>query len=187
MRPTWRIADRSIVINTTPLIALAAAGGLDALPLLYQQVIVPLEVAGEIEAGGKQGFGVAEIAAAGFLDIQTAGVNIPAYLANALDRGEAAVIATAIERGIPLVCIDETVGRRVARLAGLTLTGSLGVLIKAKQLGFPVIVGDAIRRMREQGIWLSREVAGAALALAGERKASAQLQARRLGLSALRM
>ena len=43
--------DRSIVINTTPLIALAAAGGLDALPLLYQQVIVPLEVAGAALAG----------------------------------------------------------------------------------------------------------------------------------------
>ena len=37
---------------------------------------------------------------------------IPAYLANALDRGEAAVIATALSKGIPLVCIDETVGRR---------------------------------------------------------------------------
>ena len=110
--------ERSIVINTTPLIALTAAGGLDALPLLYQQVIVPLEVAEEIQAGGKQGFGVAEIAAASFLEIQTAHVNIPAYLSNALDRGEAAVIATALNRGIPLVCIDETVGRRVARLAG---------------------------------------------------------------------
>ena len=161
--------ERSIVINTTPLIALTAAGGLEALPLLYQKVIVPLEVAEEIRAGGKAGFGVAEIASARFLEIQTARVDIPAYLSNVLDLGEAAVIATALDRGIPLVCIDETVGRRVARLAGLTLTGSLGVLIKAKQHGFPVVVGDAIRRMREQGIWLSPEVTGAALALAGER------------------
>ena len=48
--------DRSVVINTTPLIALVAAGGLDALPLLYQHVIVPLEVADEIRAGGRDGF-----------------------------------------------------------------------------------------------------------------------------------
>lgn len=160
--------DRAIVVNTTPLIALAAAGGLDALPLLYQHVIVPLEVAEEIRLGGKEGFGVAEIAAARFLEIQPARVDIPAYLSNTLDLGEAAVIATALDRGIPLVCIDETVGRRVARLAGLTLTGSLGILIKAKQGGYPVVVGDAIVRMRERGIWLSREVTGAALALAGE-------------------
>ena len=162
--------DRSIVINTTPLIALVAAGGLDALPLLYQHAIVPREVSEEIQAGGKEGFGVAEIAAANFLEIQTSHVNIPAYLSNALDRGEAAVIATALDHGIPLVCIDETVGRRIARLAGLTLTGSLGVLIKAKQLGYPIVVGDAIRRMREQGIWLSRDVTAAALMLAGEKQ-----------------
>ena len=160
--------DRAIVINTTPLIALVAAGCLDALPLLYQRVIVQMEVVDEIHAGGKKGFGAAEIAAARFLEIQTTPALIPLYLVNALDRGEAAVIATALDQHIPLVCIDETVGRRVARLAGLTLTGSLGVLIKAKQHGYPVIVSDAIDRMRDQGIWLSQEVATAALALAKE-------------------
>lgn len=160
--------ERTVVINTTPLIALVAADGLEALPLLYQRVIVPLEVAEEIRAGGKDGFGVAEIAAARWLEIQTARTDIPAYLVNALDRGEAAVIATALDRSIPLVCIDEAVGRRVARLSGLTLTGSLGVLIKARQRGFPVDIRDAIDRMRERGIWLSQEVTAAALAAAGE-------------------
>lgn len=160
--------DRSIVINTTPLLALVAAGGLDALPLLYQHVIVPLEVADEIRAGGEAGFGVAEIAAAHWLEIQTAPADIPAYLVNALDRGEAVVIATALTRGIPLVCIDETVGRRVARLAGLTLTGSLGVLISAKQRGYPATIASAIARMRERGIWLSADVTATALAAAGE-------------------
>ncbi len=53
--------DRTIVVNTTPLIALAAAGCVDALPLLYQRVIVPLEVAEEIRAGGKHGIGVGEL------------------------------------------------------------------------------------------------------------------------------
>lgn len=93
---------------------------------------------------------------------------IPVYLANTLDRGEAAVTATALESGIRLVCIDETVGRRVARLAGLDLTGSLGVLIKAKQRGFPVVIREAAGRMREKGIWLSEQVIAAALTAAGE-------------------
>ena len=66
------------------------------------------------------------------------------------------------------MCIDETVGRRVARLAGLDLTGSLGVLIKAKQRGFPVVIREAAGRMRERGIWLSEQVIAAALTAAGE-------------------
>ena len=161
--------ERQLVVNTTPLIALAAAGCFEALPLLYQRVIVPLEVAEEIRAGGKFGIGVAELnGAPSWLAIQTGQVSIPPYLANALDRGEAAVITTALDHNIPLVCIDEIVGRRMARLSGLELTGSLGILIKAKQRGFPVVIADAARRMREQGIWLSTQVIASALAAAGE-------------------
>ena len=161
--------ERTLVINTTPLIALSAAACFDALPLLYQRVIVPLEVAGEIRAGGRHGIGVAEVNSAPlWLEVPASPAAIPPYLANALDLGEAAVIALALERNIPLVCIDETVGRRMARLSGLTLTGSLGILIKAKQRGFPVVIADAVRRMRDQGIWLSAQVIASALAAAGE-------------------
>ena len=161
--------ERKLVINTTPLIALAAAGCIDALPHLYASVIVPREVADEIRAGGKTGIGVAELnTAPSWLEVQVSQVTIPPYLANALDRGEAAVITTALDRNIRLVCIDETVGRRMARLSGLDLTGSLGILIKAKQRGFPVKIADAARRMRDHGIWLSAQVIASAMATAGE-------------------
>ena len=78
------------------------------------------------------------------------------------------MIATALANDIPLVCIDETVGRRIARMSGLALTGSIGVLIKAKRLGFPVVIRDAMTRMREHGIWLSETVFAAALSSANE-------------------
>lgn len=158
--------ERAIVVNTTPLIALAAAECLDALPLLYQRVIVPLEVAEEVRAGGANGLGVSELATSAWLQIQSEATQIPDYLANALDRGEAAVIATALNRGIDLVCIDETVGRRIARLSGLLVTGSLGVLVKAKRNGFPVVIRDAAQHMRDRGIWLSPEVIAVAVAAA---------------------
>ncbi len=52
-----------IVINTGPLIALVAAwGDPTLLSLLYRQVLVPLEVKREIEAGGQKQFAVAEFA-----------------------------------------------------------------------------------------------------------------------------
>jgi predicted nucleic acid-binding protein len=160
--------DRVIIVNTTPLIALSAAGCIEALPLLYERVFVPREVAEEIRAGGAQALGVRELLETPKLEVQVEHSAIPAYLANALDRGEAAVIATALAKGIRLVCIDETVGRRAARLAGLEITGSIGILIKAKRQGFPVVVRDAIRRMRERGIWLSETVIHVALAAVNE-------------------
>ena len=78
------------------------------------------------------------------------------------------MIATALTHGIPLVCIDENVGRRVARMAGLDLTGSIGILIKAKRQGYPIDIRAAIQGMRERGIWLSTDVTDAALAAEDE-------------------
>ena len=158
-----------LVSNTTPLIALAAAtGSLDVLRAAYARVVVPWEVAQEVQAGGRESFGLDAFHGAQWLDIQPAPVTLQPFLQNSLDRGEASVIQTAMNPGVPLACIDETTGRRVARLSGLSVTGSIGVLLKAKRQGYPLSMPDALQRMRAQGIWLSERVIQWALAQAGE-------------------
>ncbi len=153
-----------MVINTTPIIALTAAlGDLQILASLYQQVIVPYEVCQEIMAGGKQGFAVAEFEAATFLKKWQTPVPISPFLSNSLDRGEAAVIQLALTENISTVCIDEAAGRRVARLYELSLTGTLGILIRAQREDYPVNISQAIERMRNNGIWLSERVVRMAL------------------------
>lgn len=156
---------RVVVTNTTPLIALAAAtGNLDVLRTLYTRVVVPYEVAEEIRAGGKDAFGLDVFDQASWLEISPGPVVLPPYLQNTLDRGEASVIQTALQQGIKLVCIDETVGRRIARLSNLNVTGSIGILLKAKSMGYALSIPEAINRMRERGIWLSQDVIRFALA-----------------------
>ena len=154
-----------VVTNTTPLIALTAAtGSLEVLRALYTRVIVPYEVAEEIRAGGKEAFGLSVFEKASWLEINPDPVVLPPYLQNTLDLGEASVIQTALQQGVNRVCIDETIGRRVARLSNLSVTGSIGILLKAKSMGYPVSIPDAINRMREHGIWLSNAVTSFALA-----------------------
>ncbi len=80
------------------------------------------------------------------------------YLHNTLDRGEASVIQAALAQGIARVCIDEKVGRRIARLNGLTLTGSIGILAKAKQAGYPLDIEQTLLRLHDHGIWLGKDV-----------------------------
>lgn len=158
--------DRSkiIVTNTTPLIALTAAtGNLDILRQLYTRVVVPYEVATEIKAGGKEAFGLDVFEQASWLEIRHSPVDLPPYLQNSLDRGEASVIQTALQEGIELVCIDEVAGRRIARLSKLRLTGSIGILLKAKSMGHQLSIPDALNRMRARGIWLSEGVVRFAL------------------------
>ena len=73
-----------------------------------------------------------------------------------------------INEGIETVCIDEHLGRRVARLNGLRVTRSLGILIRAKLEGHSLCLSDAVSRMREAGVFLSDRVIEAALREAGE-------------------
>jgi len=150
---------KEVVINTTPLIALTAAtGSLDVLRFLYSKVVVPYEVAEEIRAGGRDAFGVEVFVKASWLDLCSEPLELFPYLHNTLDSGEASVIQTALQQGINLVCIDETLGRRTARLSNLHVTGTIGVLLKAKSRGYDLSMPDAIDRMREHGIWLSQQV-----------------------------
>ena len=57
-----------LVINTGPILALAAAGHLHILRDLFAKVTVPYEVVQEIEAGGRTQFAREEFRAASWLD-----------------------------------------------------------------------------------------------------------------------
>ncbi len=155
---------KELVINTGPLLTLIAGNGdLSLLELLYKRVLVPFEVCQEIEAGGASGFGVSEFRRSSFMEKRSNPLTINPFLRNSLDLGEASVIQLALDENIHTVCIDESMGRRIARLNGLKLTGSIGVLIRAKQDGFDISMGEAINRMQSQGIYLSQKVVDFAL------------------------
>ena len=59
-------------------------------------------------------------------------------------------------------------GRRLARLSGLTVTGSIGVLLRARKEDRLPSVRAAMERMQAHGIWLSDPVITFALRDSGE-------------------
>ena len=158
-----------IVINTSPIIALTAAmGNLTVLQDLYSEILVPWEVSQEILVNGGSRFAAEEFRPAFWLNKINQPQRISPLLLNSLDRGEAAVIQLAQNESINTVCIDESVGRRIARLSGLKLTGSIGILIRAKREGRLHSMRDAIDKMQNQGIRLSPTVIHIAIKESGE-------------------
>lgn len=107
------------------MLALVAANHLQVLRDLFARIIVPYEVVQEIEAGGSTQFAREGFRAASWLDKRSAPITLPALLQSTLDPGEAAVVVLAMSEQIGTVAIDEMVDRRVARLHGLAVTGSL--------------------------------------------------------------
>jgi len=148
-----------IVINTSPLIALIA--GLDSLEVLnfiFDSVIVPFEVNEEINILNSSKFGAAIFNNAIFLDKKLEHQNISVYLKNSLDIGEASVIQCALDNNISTVCIDEVIGRRIARMNGLQLTGSLGIIVKAIKMGFDADFEKIVYNMKSKNIYISKRL-----------------------------
>ena len=116
---------RIVVSNTTPIIALGLVERLDILSALYEEVVVPEAVQGELRAGPESKRLSLEAAPVRVMPIRDSS---HASLISDLDRGEAEAIALALEERARLLIIDERLGRAHARRLGIPLTGTLGVL-----------------------------------------------------------
>lgn len=154
-----------IVINTGPLIALCAAlEDLSALAACYRSILVPKRVVSELSAGTHGLDDIQRLYEAGLFDIAEDEVSLPVYLASSLDAGEASVIASALLFGIPKVAIDEKIGRRIARMHALEVTGSTGILLKCAKAGAIQDLEKCFITMKLKGIWISESIKEHALA-----------------------
>lgn len=158
------MADR-LVINTGPLVTLARIEALDLPSKLPYKFLCPLEVRTELDAGAANGH---TVVSPDWLEIQALNRDLSLPIVSVLDVGEAAVIQLALEQQIPLVCIDEWKGRRVAASVGLKVTGSLGLLGRAKMLGIIPAVKPLIERALQSGIRYHPSLVRAVLSEVGE-------------------
>ncbi len=127
-----------VVSNTSPILNLAIV---DRLSLLHQQfgeILIPNAVFDELkiseERPGSQA--IREAVSLGWIQRrEVSNEPITKLLNQTLDRGESEAIALAIELKADWTLLDEREGRKVAKSLGLKVTGVLGILLRAKQVG----------------------------------------------------
>lgn len=85
-----------------------------------------------------------------------------------LHDGEVEVMILAQEKKANLVILDDNAAKNTAKYLGLKVTGTLGVLIKAKQAGLIESVRPLITEMRKNGFYVSNAVERLVLERAGE-------------------
>lgn len=162
------LGRRVVVVNSTPIISLAILDQLDLFRILYSRVLIPPAVYDEVLAGGPSRPGGAQLEAASWIERVQLQDPRRADLISDLDRGEAEVIALAQEVDADLVVIDERLGRRHAKRLELLVTGTLGVLLKAKNEGTLTKIAPLIEALQQGGIRLASDLVDRVLALAGE-------------------
>lgn len=160
--------ERGVVVNTSPLVYLHMLSRLSILHDLFGAVIVPEAVRDEVARGMARGKPGPDLCALAWLDVRAPRDRtlIPA-LAD-LGGGEAEAIALARERTGSLLIIDDRLARRVAAVAGVTFTGTAGLLVLAKREGLVPAVAPLLDALVLAGLWLSESVRETVLRSAGE-------------------
>ncbi len=156
------------VINTTPLVSLAAIDKLCLLDELFENVYIPNAVFKEATKKGKKNATVikkwGKNKTADITDIKA-----KSALELTLDEGESEVIVLAQEVDADLVIIDEDKARKVAKMNYLKVTGTIGVLLDAKKMGKISQLKPFLDRLIGGGVYISGNLYDKALSLASEK------------------
>lgn len=68
------------------------------------------------------------------------------------------VMILAQEQGADLVSLDDNAAKKTAKYLGLTVTGTLGVLLKAKRQGIISEIRPLLSKVRQNGFYVSADV-----------------------------
>ena len=162
------MASKRWIANASPLILLGKTDNLDLLGALADVVAVPQAVVNEIGAKS-DGTPILQLLNRNPpFSIVNDEVVSPEILSWDLGAGETQVIANAQRYGADRVVIDDMEARRCARSMGLQVIGTLGVLGRAKSAGQIQRAAPVIERLRENGMYVSKELVQIFLKEVGE-------------------
>jgi predicted nucleic acid-binding protein len=159
-----------VFANTTPLQYLHRLGRLDWLRDFYGRVVIPEAVAAELDAGRRLGAKVPEVPGVPWIEVRELPVPLepsdvfPAFI----HRGEAGVMALARLSDDALILMDDGLARAHAPVLGLRITGTLGVILRAKREGRISALAPLLKQLQDEGFRIAVATRAEVLRLAGE-------------------
>ncbi len=150
---------RRVIVNSTPLIVLSNIGRLELLHELYQEIYIPQAVYREVtEKNDKASLNIQN--ALNWIHVENI-QNPEKYMMYKakLHAGEVEVMILAQETpAADLVIIDDNAARKTAKFLGLNVTGTIGVLLKAKIKGLIPEVKPILNELQANGFYISEQV-----------------------------
>lgn len=144
-----------VITNTSPLLLLAKIRRLDLLRQLFDEILIAGAVYEEINAKlARETKEINVLIQTKVIYLREARTDIVKNLPVDLGKGERETIALAIETNADLVVMDDQEGRRLARSQGLSITGTIGVLIEARERKLISSIRQEMDHLIEAGMWL---------------------------------
>lgn len=157
-----------VIVDTSPIQYLYQIAQLDLLATLYGRVKMPPAVANELAEGRAQGVSLPDLTALSWITL----CPVPASwlipdIPN-LGAGEREALSLAMMCPDALVILDDGLARGYAQRLQIRVTGTLGVLLKGKQLGYLNAIAPEIDRLDSLKFRLSAATRAVVLKLANE-------------------
>ena len=143
---------------------------LDLLAKLFGEIYIPPAVSLEVLELSKQDINISSFQEAKWIKVQQPQNNAEVeILLDTLDQGEAESIVLAVELEADFLLVDELLGRKEAKKQGLSIIGTLGILLKAKKEGYVSVLKPLIDTLVEKGFWIHQSLYQKILSMAGEK------------------
>lgn len=156
---------RKVVVNTTPLIALADVGQLELLHGLYEEIVIPAAVVNEIKSEPAK----SAVESSPWIKVtQISDEGKKKYFRSKLHAGEVEVMILAEELNADLVIMDDNAAKKTAKFMGFNVTGTFGVITKAKKKGLLQEVRPVMEAVIEDGLYVSDSLRQIIFEMAGE-------------------
>jgi len=137
-----------VISNSSPLQYLYQTGLLDLMPALFRSVCVPEAVAAELEEGRRRSVPLPTFEECSWLQMMAVRDRTLLPLVTRLGDGEREVLALGLELPGALLLLDDRDARRHGRALGLEISGTLGVLLLAKERGALDAVRPVLDRLQ---------------------------------------
>ena len=157
------------ISNTSPLLYLYRIGTIEWLPRLFHEIWIPKGVVAELQEGRQRGYDTPDPNDYNWLRVTEPHFVPSEWFSLDLGAGELHTMALALENRDHVVLLDDEFARRVAQAAGLTVWGTLKVLLEAKSQGFTENICSIMNRLKDIGMWISDDLQDRVSVLAGEK------------------
>ncbi len=151
--------QKKVVSNSSPIIHLAKIKQLELLREYFHEIIIPEAVYRESVLEGKGREEVQLIKNADWIKVhKVKDQNLVKLLQASLDNGESEAIALSLEIEANLVLLDDYDAREKARLFGLEITGTIGILLRARKDKRILSLKKILETLRETGFWIRNDL-----------------------------
>lgn len=159
---------RKVISNATPLIALNKIGKLDLLRQVYKEIIIPYAVYEEVvlDFDAPDDF----VQKNNFINVmKIKNEEAKKLFVTSLHKGEVEVMILAKEIKADICIIDDLLARKYAKYYGLQITGTIGIILKAKKLGIITEIRPIMNELIDSDIYIDKKLYNKALKIAGEK------------------